>query len=323
MQCSQMLHATQYHTTNFLWPWFLLLDFFVLITLKNHDLKTWYQNTNQFLRWRLASSNLDLNQCAIASDAMQSDAPCNSISYYNFLWLWFLLLDFFVLVNLKSHHLNLISKYKSISEMMASILKPRLKSMCKIIWCNAIRCFHATQYHTTNYQFLRWKIVPSKICSIDVQDARASDTMQSDASAKNWYHATYRFSELKDITIFKPGVSMSKEHLVLQCNRMILWKSISYYKSISDMKAKCPQIWSTNVQRALDIAMQTDVSVKIHFILQPNNANHNSRKKNYTCRTPEIETWEIQSLCILNCGPDNFIKSSWILLCYLSTIHGD
>jgi hypothetical protein len=31
------------------------------------------------------------------------------------------------------------------------------------------------------------------------------------------------------------------------------------------MKAKCPQIWSTNVQRALDIAMQTDV--KIHFIL--------------------------------------------------------
>jgi len=33
------------------------------------------------------------------------------------------------------------------------------------------------------------------------------------------------------------------------------------------MKAKYPQIWSTNVQSALDIAMQTDVSVKIHFIL--------------------------------------------------------
>jgi hypothetical protein len=57
------------------------------------------------------------------------------------------------------------------------------------------------------------------------------------------------------------------------------------------MKAKCPQIWSTNVQRALDIAMQTDVSVKIHFILHnPTPTNHSSRKKNYTCRTPEIET---------------------------------
>jgi hypothetical protein len=90
------------------------------------------------------------------------------------------------------------------------------------------------------------------------------------------------------------------------------------------MKAKCPQIWSTNVQIALDIAMQTDVSVKNSFhTTQPNTANHNSSKKNYTCRTPEIETREIQSLCILNCGSHNFIKSSWILLYYLSTIHGD
>jgi hypothetical protein len=59
--------------------------------------------------------------------------------------------------------------------------------------------------------------------------------MQSDVSAKNWYHATYQFFEMKDITIFKPRVSMSKEHLVLKCNWMIMWKSISYYKSISDI----------------------------------------------------------------------------------------
>jgi hypothetical protein len=178
--------------------------------------------------------------------------------------------------------------------MMASILKPRLKSMCKIIWCNAIRCFHATQYHTTNYQFLRWKIVPSKICSIDVQDARASDTMQSDASAKNWYHAKYRFSELKDITIFKPGVSMSKEHLILQCNRMILWKSISYYKSISGMKAKYPQIWSTNVQSALDIAMQTDVSVKNPYV---------------SSTVVQITSWRVHGFYCTTC--QQFMETSW------------
>jgi hypothetical protein len=104
--------------------------------MKSHHLKTWYQNTNQFLRWRLASSNLNSNQCARASDA-----PCNSISYYKFLVTMVPPLGIFCSYKSEESPLeNLISKYKSISEMKTSILKPRLESMCKSIWCNAIKC---------------------------------------------------------------------------------------------------------------------------------------------------------------------------------------
>jgi hypothetical protein len=65
---------------------------------------------------------------------MQSDAPCNSISYYKFFVTMVPPLGLFCSYNSEESPLeNLISKYKSISEMKTSILEPRLESMCKSI----------------------------------------------------------------------------------------------------------------------------------------------------------------------------------------------
>ncbi len=65
---------------------------------------------------------------------MQSDAPCNSISYYKFLVTMVPPLGLFCSSKSEESPLeNSISKYISSSEIKTSILKPRLESMCKSI----------------------------------------------------------------------------------------------------------------------------------------------------------------------------------------------